>query len=58
MEKVDEKVVVEAEATATEVEHAEEGEPRGAATFVILMGVFYIIYWSISWIEIFVTRGS
>lgn len=32
--------------------------PRGAFAFVMLMLVFYIGYWFISWIEIFVIRGA
>lgn len=58
MENADEKVMVEAEVTATEAERPEEQEPRGAATFVLLMGLFYVVYWTISWIEIFAVRGS
>lgn len=60
MESTDEKVVLEAEAvTAAEEDRPEEqGEPRGAVTFIILMATFYVVYWTISWIEIFATRGS
>jgi len=60
MENTDEKVVVEAEAVTTaEPDHAnEEEEPRGAVSFIILMATFYVVYWIISWIEIFAVRGS
>ncbi len=36
----------------------EKYEPRGAFVFVIIMGIFYLIYWFVSWYEIFVARGS
>ncbi|MEO0562613.1 MAG: hypothetical protein AAF125_10885 [Chloroflexota bacterium] len=32
--------------------------PTGAFLFVILMGVFYVLYWIVAYLEIFVIRGS
>lgn len=46
--------------TATETHndaHSDEVTPRGAFTFVMLMLTFYVIYWLISWFEIFILRG-
>ncbi|MEL6150444.1 MAG: hypothetical protein AAFV33_14060 [Chloroflexota bacterium] len=43
--------------------HAEEtdfiySKPHGAFLFVILMMIFYFVYWTISWLEIFGIRGA
>jgi hypothetical protein len=52
------EAIANTEAQPGEDRREEEGEPRGAFTFVILMIVFYIGYWVFSWFEIFATRGS
>jgi hypothetical protein len=49
-------------ATQQQVEAAEEQfsypEPKGAFLFVMLMMIFYIAYWTISYFEIFIFRGA
>jgi len=42
----------------TEVEEESYGVPRGAFAFVILMMVFFVVYFFLTWTEIFVLRGS
>ena len=32
--------------------------PRGALAFVILLILFYVGYWTITWFEVFVLRGA
>lgn len=32
--------------------------PRGAFIFVMLMIAFYVVYWTVSYIEIFIIRGA
>lgn len=47
----------EEQATTQEHHHTEEGSPRGAFVFVLLMGLFYIIYFALTWLEI-IGRGG
>lgn len=44
--------IVEAETEET------YGEPRGAMTFVMLLGLFYLVYYFLTWFEVMVLRGS
>lgn len=53
-----EKSETEIEAPSTEHEESHGPSPRGAMAFVILMLIFYIGYWFLTWIEIFVIRGN
>ncbi len=47
---------------APEPEAADLGEsypkPKGAFLFVMLMMLFYVFYWTLSYFEIFVFRGA
>lgn len=49
--------VVEDAESAEQVEEAYP-EPKGAWAFVMLMAAFYVIYWTISYFEIFIFRGA
>jgi len=61
----EEQAVVEAQQEADEqplvdVETVEMvyPRPRGAFLFVMLLIMFYIVYWSVSYFEIFIVRGG
>jgi hypothetical protein len=49
----DEQPVVDVEA-----EDLKYPRPRGAFIFVMLLITFYVVYWTISYIEIFIIRGA
>lgn len=37
--------------------HSEENSPKGAFVFVLLMGLFYVIYFTLTWLEV-IGRGG
>lgn len=56
----DEQQPVIPEEQRDEVEHPSEidPQPRGALVFVGLLIAFYVIYWFITYFEVFILRGA
>ncbi|MEM6280862.1 MAG: hypothetical protein AAF787_01610 [Chloroflexota bacterium] len=50
--------VAEVEAAPAEEPAFSYPKPNGAFLFVILLMIFYFVYWTISYFEIFVIRGA
>ena len=48
----------QAQETTDEGHHGLGAAPRGAFAFVMGLGLFYLVYWLITWFEIFVLRGA
>lgn len=56
--KVQQEAQTEVPESEIEIPETKYTEPTGAFTFVILVLIFYAIYWTISWFEVFVIRGA